>query len=141
MSESVSLSETPEQNTKRILVVEDHVALRFTLAEWLRSFNYVVFEAASADEAITLLESSLVVDFVVTDVQMPGNTDGFDLVRYINKSFPDLNVIVVSGDDSHKQLKEENIPFFKKPYDLKTLSSHIAKLLNHSNTQNDDYFK
>ena len=142
MSESAVLADVLEQKTRRILVVEDNVALRFTLATWLRSFNYVVFEAASADEAVLLLESSLIVDFVVTDVQMPGSRDGFDLVKYIHENRAELKVVVVSGEDHHAQLREARekpILFFKKPYELDVISSHIAKLLEHPNIQNEHW--
>lgn len=136
MSQSLTLT-TAQKQLKHILVVEDYVALRFTLAEWLRALNYIVFEAASADEAVILLESTLVVDLVVTDVQMPGKMDGFDLVHHLHTCFPSLHVIVVSANDFHKKLKEKNIPFFRKPYNLDIVSSHIAKLLDDSNPQNE----
>ena len=62
--------------------------------------------------------------------------DGFDLARYINQAFPHISIIVVSGDDTHKQIKEESILFFKKPYDLEVISSHIIKLLGESTPEN-----
>lgn len=127
----VPLSITQERR-KRILIVEDNIALRFTLAEWLRSLKYTVFEATSADEAIVLLESPLEVDLVVTDVQMPGKKDGIELLRYIQNSLPAVKVIVVSGD-VHEVLKGEKVPFLKKPYDLEEMASNIAKLLTGSN--------
>jgi len=135
MNRSLTLTSADPQ-PKRILIVEDNVALRYTLGHWLRLLNYTVIEAATADEAVTLLESALAVDFVVTDVNMPGIMDGFDLARYINQAFPHISIIVVSGDDTHKQIKEESILFFKKPYDLEVISSHIIKLLGESTPEN-----
>ncbi len=137
MSESAVLVRATEQKVKRILVVEDNVALRFTLATWLRSLDYIVFEAASADEAVVLLESSLVVDFVITDVQMPGKMDGFDLVHYIHQNLPGLNMIVVSANDHHHKLRETPVLFFRKPYDMDIMSSQIATLLDPLNIQNE----
>jgi CheY-like chemotaxis protein len=52
----------------RILVLEDNVLLRYILAEWLRTDGFDVVEAASADEAVSILSSVIGVDLVITDV-------------------------------------------------------------------------
>lgn len=114
---------------KSVLVVEDNSGLRFVLTEWLRSLNYTVMEAASADEAVIALNTSDVFHCVVTDVQMPGSMDGFGLMSHIQNTFPDLDVIVVSSDDSHEQLKKETVLFFKKPYNLDDMALSIAGLI------------
>jgi DNA-binding NtrC family response regulator len=126
----------PAPQLKHILIVEDNVNLRFTLAAWLRLLNYIVFEASTADEAVTLLNSQLNVDFVITDVEMPGTMNGLDLARYIKKSFPGLYVIGVSGNNFQNEFKQEDILFFRKPYDLEDISSHITKTLADSNNEN-----
>jgi two-component system, response regulator PdtaR len=134
------MSETEEaKQPKSVLVVEDNGPLRFTLCEWLRSLNYNVVEATSADDAVMILESAIIIDFVVTDIQMPGKMDGLDLVRYINSSLPGLNVIAVSGGDFHILVKEEGTQFFKKPYDLEIISSHIAKILADSDSESGGF--
>ena len=74
-----------EKQRRHVLVVEDNVALRYTLAEWLRMHDYMVLEAATADEALEVLKSSLTVDVVVTDVHMPGSMDGLTLANYIRR--------------------------------------------------------
>ena len=112
-----------------ILVVEDSFALRFTLAEWLRSQNYTVCEAASADEAKTLLESPFIIDLVITDVEMPGSMDGLGLFDYIKQKSPHLEVVVVSGNDKYKGLKDQGVTFFRKPYDLRLISSHVENII------------
>ena len=48
-----------------VLVVEDDVILRYTLAEWLRFEGYEVLEAMSADEAVVIFASILSIDLVV----------------------------------------------------------------------------
>jgi len=114
---------------KCILVVEDNVALRFTLSEWLRICGYTVYEAATADEAVTVLGSPIAVDFVVTDVDMPGSMNGLGLVEYIKHKVAGVDVAVVSGNYPKQQITPDEIVFFKKPYDLQAISSHIAKTL------------
>lgn len=118
-----------------ILVVEDNIAMRYTLATGLRHSGYVVLEAASADEATVLLASSFHIDLVITDIRMPGNIGGHDLVVYIRKIFPSMPVIVSSGTEAQEEYMTLGVSgFFRKPYDLKVLIAHIAKLLPESMT-------
>lgn len=115
--------------SKYILVVEDDVALRFTLSEWLRSLTFIVYEAANADEAVTILASSIPVDLVITDVDMPGTMNGFGLVDHIRQNAPALKIIVVSGKAAGVQAKERRVPFFRKPYDFKAIAVFIGTVI------------
>lgn len=64
-----------------VLVVEDDVLIRLSVADALRSAGLDVIEAATGDEALTVLASSATVDLVFTDIQMPGSTDGLELAQ------------------------------------------------------------
>src|SRR3954452_4327886 len=95
-----------------ILVVEDHFFLRYTLSEWLRHAGYNVVEASSADEAVTLLVSPFTIDLVITDIDMPGRMNGYDLVEHLKKISPTLPVIMVSGKSPQKKTSEMGISQF-----------------------------
>jgi DNA-binding NtrC family response regulator len=138
MSNDSAISIQAARQFNHILVVEDDVALRFTLAEWLRSLNYMVCEAASADEAATILSSPIVVDLVVTDVEMPGSMNGFGLVDHIRRVAPGITAIVVSGNAFQQQAREIGVPFFRKPYDLDSISALIATMLPHHPVEDND---
>lgn len=112
----------------RILVVEDDVLLRYTLCLWLRTTGHDVTEAATGDEAKIILSSLAEIDLVVTDMQMPGATDGARLARHIRSAFPALPVIMVSGNALSPEAADANA-FFRKPYDLDAVSACIATLL------------
>lgn len=120
-----------ERQKKHILVVEDNVALRFTLAEWLRMQGYVVLEANTADEAMDVLGSQLSVDLVLTDVHMPGSMDGLALVQHISTAYPLVKTIIVSGKAHPSEMAKEAV-FFGKPYDLVKVTECIKKLLAES---------
>ncbi len=131
-----ALATERKQGPVSILVVEDSFDLRFTLSEWLRNQKYIVYEATSADEAKTLLSSSFSIDMVITDIEMPGSINGLGLVDYIKESKPCLNIAVVSGNDKHSaQLRNRDIPFFKKPYDLRQVSALIERLFKNQSEQ------
>ncbi len=80
-----------------VLVVEDEVIVRMTIAEYLRDEGYDVVEAGTADEALTILQNGTKIDLVFTDVRMPGSIDGCELARRVRAHWPKLPVILTSG--------------------------------------------
>ena len=120
----------PKGYPTRILVVEDNVLLRYTLTEWLRESNFTVVEAVSADEAIIILSSAIHIDLVITDIEMPGSMNGYDLTHYIRENYSALPVIMVSGKPpSTKAAIKGPYEFMQKPYQLPALSKAIVRLL------------
>jgi CheY-like chemotaxis protein len=80
-----------------VLVVEDEVIVRMTIAEYLRDEGYDVIEAGTADEALAVLQRGTDIDLVFTDVRMPGSIDGCELARRVRARWPKLPVILTSG--------------------------------------------
>ncbi len=76
-----------------------------------------MLEAATAEEAIALLDGGAHVDLVFSDIQMPGALDGVALRRFVRERFPSLPVILTSGQMKPPQevLGEDTI-FVPKPY-------------------------
>jgi CheY-like chemotaxis protein len=112
-----------------ILVVEDEVLVRIMVTEELRAEGYTVIEATNASEALSVLQSSMRIDLMLTDIRMPGDLDGLGLARMVRREHPLIKVVMASG---HKPDAEETgivDGFFFKPYDLPTLISHIKSLL------------
>lgn len=98
------------------------------LADCLRDDGYCVLQAATGDEALILLASGVPCDLVVSDVRMPGKTDGLALLRHSKLEHPDLPFIVVSGhllgvDAVHAD------GFFSKPYDFSELVAAVEQLI------------
>jgi CheY-like chemotaxis protein len=84
--------------TGRVLVVEDNDPLRLSIARTLKAVGYSVVEAESGDAALALLDDKCGdIDVVLTDVIMPGQLQGPDLVHLIRKRRLDMPVIFMSG--------------------------------------------
>src|SRR5437868_882767 len=64
-----------------ILVVEDEVTIRLAVSLFLRDAGYLVVEAASADEAMRVMNATAAIAHVFSDVTMPGSIDGYGLAR------------------------------------------------------------
>jgi putative two-component system response regulator len=78
-----------------VTVVDDEPAARDVLVQAARSWDFACQSAASAEEAIELLEQRPT-PVIVTDLRMPGR-GGVWLVREIQKRWPDTSVIVVTA--------------------------------------------
>ncbi|WP_298215303.1 response regulator [Acidocella sp.] len=113
--------------------MDDEVLIRFAIADYLRECGYHVIEAADAAEALELLESQPgLVDLVFSDVQMPGEMDGFGLARWVRSNRQGLPVILTSGNARTAELGADLCeigPLEAKPYDAKSLAQRMASLL------------
>ena len=64
---------------------------------WLAVARRFSGEAASAEEAETVLNTGAAVDLVVTDIEMPGARNGLDLAKFVRAFRPHIRVVVVSS--------------------------------------------
>jgi two-component system, response regulator PdtaR len=110
-----------------VLVVEDDVLIRLMIADQLRERGFAVVEASNADEAITLLQSQVPVNLVLTDVRMPGSMDGIALAKLVRETRPELKLVITSGNSTGDTSAAD--AFFRKPYDLDRLIDRIEELL------------
>jgi DNA-binding NtrC family response regulator len=119
-------------NQEIILLVEDDVLIRMSIALYLRDCGYKVIEAVNADEAMTLLlHKETVVDIVLSDIDMPGSTDGFGLSRWVREQRPGLDVILAGtvprAVNAAKELCDDGpLP---KPYEPQAVHDRIRRLL------------
>ena len=58
-----------------VLIVEDELLVRMNALSLLEEAGFGVLEAASADEAFSLLERRKDIRIVFTDINMPGSMD------------------------------------------------------------------
>jgi DNA-binding NtrC family response regulator len=104
-----------------ILVVDDERNIRRTLDLVLRGEGYEVAEAASAEDAIALLDGGHTpVDLAIIDIMLPGMS-GIELLSRLrqDESTRELPVIVISGhatvQDAVQAIKLGAGDFFEKP--------------------------
>lgn len=114
-----------------ILIAEDEALVRLAISDCLAEHGFNVYQAASAAEAIGLLESHSAIDIVFADVCMPREQDGRKLSRWIRTNRPELALLLTSGEVPRRDLLSElaqNEPFFEKPYDLQFVVAYICAL-------------
>jgi CheY-like chemotaxis protein len=120
----------PERPT--VLLVEDEVLIRLLVADELRSQGINVLEASNADEALIILESSLPVHVLFTDIRMPGRMDGIGLTRLARNRRPDIKVVIASSHLPPGYFRDSVDAFIFKPYDLGAMAQQVQKMLEES---------
>jgi two-component system, response regulator PdtaR len=114
-----------------ILVVEDDALLRMAASGLLEESGFGVVEAANADAALKVLDTRDDVRLLFTDIQMPGSCDGMDLARQVHVRWPNILLVITSG-----QVKpaEAEIPdhghFIGKPYRANELLGEVNEMIS-----------
>jgi CheY-like chemotaxis protein len=114
-----------------VLIVEDDFLIRMHAAEMIADAGFEVVEAASADEAILVLEVRLDITVVFTDIQMPGSMDGLKLAAAIRGRWPPIKIVATSG---LVDVRQDDLPeggrFLPKPYRPEQIVRMLRELTN-----------
>ncbi len=121
-----------------VLIVEDEVLIRMSSAAMLEDAGFRILEAGSSAEALEMLLENKDIDVLMTDVRMPGEMDGLDLVALVHRVHPDIRAIVVSGNTSAEDACDAGaIGFLPKPYMAHSLVRAVKDLLARNFTPKD----
>jgi CheY-like chemotaxis protein len=112
-----------------VLVVEDEVLVRLMIAEELRSAGFQVIEAADADEALSVLAHITDVSVIFSDIRMPGSMDGLGLATKVRADFPQIRIVLASGNPAGVTSVDHD-GFFLKPYEADKIINLIKTLLD-----------
>src|ERR1700730_3639735 len=115
----------------RLLVVDDEEMIRELLSGSLRFAGFEVMTAPSGAEALRAAAASRP-DLVLLDVMMPGG-DGFDVVRRMRSSGPDVPVIFMTARDGVRErvagLALGGDDYVTKPFSLDEVLERIRAVL------------
>jgi DNA-binding response OmpR family regulator len=115
-----------------ILVVEDEPIIRMALTDHLERAGFDVTESGSGDGAMEIIKAGTPIDLVVTDVRMPGWTDGIALALWVRHNHPRVKIIIVSGatdwSPALEGLGAEGV-IMAKPYSVEAIALQAQELL------------
>lgn len=123
-AESARQSEQSSRGT--VLLVDDEDVVRLSTADMLIELGYEVVEAASAEEAIRLLNRGLDTQLIITDHLMPGMS-GTELARTIQSERKGINVLVISGYAESDGVAPD-LPRLAKPFRHSELAAILSSL-------------
>jgi DNA-binding NtrC family response regulator len=118
------------QTQLTVLIVEDEFLVRWPAAEFLRERGYLVIEATSVSDAISIFEAGTPVDIVFSDVHMPGKLTGHELGKWLALHHPDVPLLLTSGSAAEADQVTTSVKrrFIAKPYELGEVGAQIEAM-------------
>src|SRR6516162_2430023 len=127
-------------NKGKLLIVDDELSVRDSLAKWFSEEGYEVATAENANEALTRVAEQ-VFDVALVDIKMRG-TDGIELQRRLHEICPEMLVIIMTGyasvETAVAALKNGAYDYVNKPLDPDELAHLIAKAMAHRRTEQEN---
>ncbi len=116
-----------------MLLVDDEPTLRPLLAEVLRTEGYEVPEAADSIAGLKVLQSSVRLDLLVSDVGLPGGMNGRQMADAGRVHRPGLKVLFITGYAENALISNEQLDpgmaVLTKPFRLETLTSRVHEMI------------
>lgn len=121
-------------SSRRLLVLDDELAIRGSLAAYFEDLDYQVAAVASTEEALVLLDSESF-DVAIVDIRLPGK-DGVHFIRCAHRSCPGMKFLIYTGSANFElepdleKLGLTDSHVFQKPVsDMKVLLKAIRVLV------------
>jgi two-component system response regulator HydG len=121
----------------RILIIDDHDAMREGMAVTLQKQGLTVVSARSGEEGLAAFRKGAF-DLVVTDLRLEG-TDGIEITRKLKEINPEVLVMVVTAfgtvETAVAAMKQGAHDFLLKPFSPEVLRAKVEQSLALANTQ------
>jgi len=92
------------KNYIKVLLAEDHTIVRNGIVALLEKEEdiKIIAEAKNGEEVLTLLESGVAPDVILTDINMP-DMNGIELILALKISYPNIKTLVLTmlDDENH----------------------------------------
>ncbi len=126
----------------KILIVDDEMVMRESLAAWLQRDGHNVQTAESGEEALARIEKTCF-DILIMDIKMEGMS-GLEVLRHIQDNDPDVSVVMITAYGSIstaiEAMKNGAFDYLLKPFDPEELGVLIEKIIAHRNQAKENLF-
>jgi CheY-like chemotaxis protein len=113
------------------LVVDDDPLIMMDTTSILEDAGFRFYEAMDGDEAKRILAAnSENIVLLFSDVDMPGETNGFALARHVAENWPAIEIVIASGHVLPKSGEmPEKATFISKPFNKHMVHGHLRNML------------
>jgi PAS domain S-box-containing protein len=111
-----------------VLIVDDSAEVAEVTSSLFEQLGYATIYRDSAEEALSLLADGAKIDFVFSDIVMPGAIDGVGLAREIRSRYPNLPVVLTTGYSDAAQAAPSELRILRKPFDTDTLQDFVQNI-------------
>lgn len=133
-SEPLQITEMPRAVAgETVLIVDDEPTVRLLVTEILEELGYHAIEAPDGASGLQILESNVRIDLLVSDVGLPGNMNGRQMVDLARARRPDLKVLFITGYAEKAVIGsgdlDANMHIMTKPFSVEGLAVRIKGLI------------
>jgi response regulator RpfG family c-di-GMP phosphodiesterase len=116
----------------RVLIVDDEPPIRRLMQSWVQSEGVTAVEAASAEQALTLIETEGPPAVALCDLKLPGH-DGLWLAGQLHGSCPETAVVMTTAvhefDAAISSLQAGVVDYLAKPFTRERLLEALNRAL------------
>jgi len=118
-------------NLTTIMMLEPDVIVRAEISDFLRECGYRVIEGADAKDVREIIQSGTQIDVLLAEVQLTGDSSGFELAQELRQTRPEIAVILVSSINNVVEKASDLCGRgpLKKPYRPEEILRRIQVLL------------
>ena len=128
------MTERKDASKHKVLIVDDEHLIRWSLGKGLRSAGYEAIQAASGEEALSMMEE-IRPDVVLLDLWMPG-MNGFRVMERATRKDLKPFFIVLTGaagiQTAFKAIKNGAVDYICKPFEIEDVTRRIQTVLEAS---------
>ena len=124
--------EDGQRGIPAILIVEDDQLVQQTLEDILIEGGFEVAIVASGEEAIELFKGQTSYSAIVTDINLSGEIEGWEVARVAREIDAALPIVYMTGAAGHEG-PSRGVPhsiLLKKPFAPAQLVTAVSQLLN-----------
>jgi CheY-like chemotaxis protein/two-component sensor histidine kinase len=131
--EDIDADTVPAGQGESVLVVEDDPALQQVIVLFLEQQNYQVAAASNGSEALAILDESDPFDLLLSDIILPGELSGPELLNVVANRQPSMKFLLMSGYASDAFEGEagpsELANLLQKPFSMGALARKVRSVL------------
>jgi PAS domain S-box-containing protein len=131
---AIAATASPQADSgQTVLVVDDEPTVRMLVTETLQDLGYTALEAGDGTAALTIVQSAVRIDLLVTDVGLPG-LNGRQLAEAARRVRPGLRVLFITGYAHNAAIGNGGLlgpgmEIITKPFALEMLASKIREMI------------
>ena len=129
-------------SSTKILIVDDELILRESLAGWLQRDGHTVDTASSGEAALEKLKEARF-DIMLVDIKMEG-ISGLDVLQHVKENDPDVAIVMITAYGSIptaiEAMKNGAYDYMLKPFDPTELGVLIDKIIKHQDQEREMLF-
>jgi PAS domain S-box-containing protein len=117
-----------------VLIIDDEELVRALAVEALQEAGFLTVEASDGPSGLKILQSAAPIDFLITDVGLPGSTNGRQVADAARALRPGIKVLFITGYAENAAIAaghlDAGLHVMTKPFSMTALAGKVREILD-----------